>query len=212
MKYDKMVECSLERSKQKVETAKREIQEMLESKEKITVAALIQKTGFSKGFFYRNEEMRRVVNEAMHQQSVTYNPKQIIIDMAMERTLVNAKTTIQELKLKIKKLEKENAEMQKKIPSTMDRLLEKKNLELLETRNFNLRQENKELKEALEEERSFSDRLLEGIDRVLDMLERHLPKQLLHLVDKARDLLPEHQTYRQEKQHERGHSWGDMSL
>lgn len=44
------------------------------------------------------------------------------------------------------------------------------------------------------------------------MLERHLPKQLLHLVDKARDLLPEHQTYRQEKQHERGHSWGDMSL
>ena len=107
---------------------------------------------------------------------------------------------------------KENAEMQKKIPSTMDRLLEKKNLELLETRNFNLRQENKELKEALEEERSFSDRLLEGIDRVLDMLERHLPKQLLHLVDKARDLLPEHQTYRQEKQHERGHSWGDMSL
>ena len=38
MKYDKMVECSLERSKQKVETAKREIQEMLESKEKITPA------------------------------------------------------------------------------------------------------------------------------------------------------------------------------
>ena len=105
MKYDKMVECSLERSKQKVETAKREIQEMLESKEKITVAALI----------HRNEEMRRVVNEAMHQQSVTYNPKQIIIDMAMERTLVNAKTTIQELKLKIKKLEKENAELREEL-------------------------------------------------------------------------------------------------
>lgn len=123
-----------------------------------------------------------------------------------------AKQAVVELKKKNAALEKENAEMQKKIPSTMDQLLEKKNLELLETRNFNLRQENKELKEALEEERSFSDRLLESIDRVLDMLERHLPKQLLHLVDKARDLLPEHQTYRQEKQHERGHSWGDMSL
>ena len=46
MKYDKMVECSLERSKQKVETAKREIQEMLESKEKITVAALFLKDFF----------------------------------------------------------------------------------------------------------------------------------------------------------------------
>lgn len=72
--------------------------------------------------------------------------------------------------------------------------------------------ENMELKEALEEERSFSDRLLEGINRVLDMLERHLPKQLLDLVDKARDLLPEHQSYRQEQQREKGHSWGDMSL
>lgn len=71
-----------------------------------------------------------------------------------------AKRAVVELK-KNAALEKENAEMQKKIPSTMDRLLEKKNLELLETRNFNLRQENKELKEALEEERSFSDRLLE---------------------------------------------------
>ena len=79
-----------------------------------------------------------------------------------------AKQAVVELKKKNAALEKENAEMQKKIPSTMDRLLEKKNLELLETRNFNLRQENKELKEALEEERSFSDRLLEGIDRVLD--------------------------------------------
>lgn len=75
-----------------------------------------------------------------------------------------------------------------------------------------LQYENMELKEALEEERSFSDRLLEGIDRVLDMLERHLPRQLLHLVDKARELLPEHQTYRQQQQRERGHSWDDMSL
>lgn len=51
MKYDKMVECSQERSEQKVETAKREIEKMLESNEKITVAALIERTGFSKGFF-----------------------------------------------------------------------------------------------------------------------------------------------------------------
>ena len=75
---------------------------------------MIQKQAFLKDFFYRNEEMRRVVNEAMHQQSVTYNPKQIIIDMAMERTLVNAKTTIQELKLKIKKLEKEKCRVGEK--------------------------------------------------------------------------------------------------
>ena len=111
-------------------------------------------------------------------------------------------------------LEKENAELQKKVPSVMDRLMEAKKLERLESQNRHLWSENEELKEALEEERNFSDRLLEGIDRVLDMLERHLPKQLHNLIDKARELLPEHQSYRQEQQreHERGHSWGDMSL
>lgn len=111
-------------------------------------------------------------------------------------------------------LEKANAELQKKIPSVMDRLMEAKKLERLESQNRHLWNENEELKEALEEERNFSDRLLEGIDRVLDMLERHLPKQLHNLIDKARELLPEHQSYRKEQQreHERGHSWGDMSL
>ena len=51
----------------------------------------------------------------MNQQSLTYNPKHIIIDMDMEINLVNEKTTIQELKLKIKKLEKENAELREEL-------------------------------------------------------------------------------------------------
>lgn len=125
-----------------------------------------------------------------------------------------AEQAVEGLKKENAALEKANAELQKKIPSVMDRLMEAKKLERLESQNFDLRYENRELKEALEEERNFSDRLLEGIDRVLDMLERHLPEQLHHLIDKARELLPEHQSYRQEQQreHERGHSWGDMSL
>lgn len=113
-----------------------------------------------------------------------------------------------ELKKENAALRKDKAELQKKVPSIMDRMEAAARQNQLER----LQYENMELKEALEEERSFSDRLLEGIDRVLDMLERHLPRQLLHLVDKARELLPEHQTYRQQQQRERGHSWDDMSL
>ena len=113
-----------------------------------------------------------------------------------------------ELKKENAALRKDKAELQKKVPSIMDRMEAAAKQNQLER----LQYENMELKEALEEERSFSDRLLEGIDRVLDMLERHLPRQLLHLVDKARELLPEHQTYRQQQQRERGHSWDDMSL
>ena len=113
-----------------------------------------------------------------------------------------------ELKKENAALKKDKAELQKKVPSLHERLAAAEKEKQLKE----LQYENMELKEELEEERSFSDRLLEGIDRVLDMLERHLPKQLLHLVDKARDLLPEHQTYRQQQQRERGHSWDDMSL
>ena len=109
-------------------------------------------------------------------------------------------------------LEEEKAALRKKIPSVYEKMEEAAQRSRLESQNRKLWSENEELKEALEEESSFSGRLLESIDRVLDMLEHHLPKQLHHLVDKARDLLPERQTYRQEKQHERGHFWGDMSL
>ena len=51
MKYDKMVECSLERSKQKVENRKTGNSRNVGIERKITVAALIQKTGFSKKDF-----------------------------------------------------------------------------------------------------------------------------------------------------------------
>ena len=113
-----------------------------------------------------------------------------------------------ELKKENAALRKDKTELQKKVPSIKDRMEAAAKQNQLER----LQYENMELKEALEEDRSFSDRLLEDIDRVLDMLERHLPRQLLHLVDKARELLPEHQTYRQQQQRERGHSWDDMSL
>ena len=103
-----------------------------------------------------------------------------------------------ELKKENAALRKDKTELQKKVPSIKDRMEAAAKQNQLER----LQYENMELKEALEEERSFSDRLLEDIDRVLDMLERHLPRQLLHLVDKARELLPEHQTYRQQQQRE----------
>ena len=48
MKYDKIVAISQEKSKVKAEIAKQEIQNMLDRKEKVTMAALIRKTGFSK--------------------------------------------------------------------------------------------------------------------------------------------------------------------
>lgn len=107
MKYDKMVEISQKRSKEKVEIAKNKIREMLEKKERITVTALAGYTGFSQTFFNRNPEVRRAVDDAKLQQGECYNPKKVIFDMA-------ARDTIMHLKIKVKTLEVRNAELMEK--------------------------------------------------------------------------------------------------
>lgn len=79
MKYDKMVSINREKSQEKIALSKRTIDEMLERKEKITIAALARYTGLSKGFFYSNSEARDAVNKALLQQGACYNPKQVIV-------------------------------------------------------------------------------------------------------------------------------------
>ena len=86
MKYDKIVAISQEKSKVKAEIAKQEIQNMLDRKEKVTMAALIRKTGFSKTLFYRNIEVRTALDKAYREQGACYNPKQIIVDKVMKET------------------------------------------------------------------------------------------------------------------------------
>ena len=73
-----------------------------------------------------------------------------------------AKQTVVELKKENTALEEEKAELRKKIPSVHEKMEAAKQRSLLENQNRHLWSENEELKEALEEERSFSDRLLEG--------------------------------------------------
>ena len=78
--------------------------------------------------------------------------------------------------------------------------------------NQQLQVENEYLQEQLEEERSFSARLLAGIDAVLDFLWEHLPEPLRPLVEKAQQLIPVPDVQEPKREHDRGRSWGDMSL
>lgn len=107
MKYDKMVAISQEKSKRKIEVAIKQINEMLDRKERITVTALAQYTGFSKTFFNRNPEVRAAVEEAKLQQGECYNPKKVIFDRAARETII-------QLNIKIKKIEARNKELVKK--------------------------------------------------------------------------------------------------
>ena len=58
MKYDKMVARNRAVSREKVTLAKVAIGELLRENEAVTVVSLVQKTGLSREFFYKNEKVR----------------------------------------------------------------------------------------------------------------------------------------------------------
>lgn len=68
-KYDKMLEINHKQSVEKIQRAKLAIQEMIEEEDKVTVPKLIQKTALSRGFFYKNPEVRKAVDHALQVQA-----------------------------------------------------------------------------------------------------------------------------------------------
>ncbi len=110
----------------------------------------------------------------------------------------------------VKELTKEKKQIQGKIPSVQKQLEQEKAQQKLRQENQKLQIDNEYLREQLDEERSFSSRLLEGVLSALDFLEEHLPEPLRPLVEKARQLIlvPDIQQPKQEQ----GHSRGGMEL
>ncbi|MFR9271481.1 MAG: DUF6262 family protein [Clostridia bacterium] len=111
MKYDKMIAITQEESKRKMQMARNAISDMLNNMERITVAELVRKTGLSRGFFYKNEEIRAEMDAAIRKQGVSYNPKQVIIDKAMGDKMLFLKTEVLKLKSQIEDLNAENQKL-----------------------------------------------------------------------------------------------------
>lgn len=83
-KYDKMLEVNHKQSVEKIQRAKLTIQEMIEEEDKVTVPKLMQKTGLSRGFFYKNPEVRKAVDRALQLQAGMVDKRRKILDMAIE--------------------------------------------------------------------------------------------------------------------------------
>lgn len=114
-KYDKMVALNAERSKEKIEMAKKTIWEMVDKEEKVTIPKLIQKTGLSRGFFYKNHATRGELDRALECQVGMVDPRRSIINHAMDQQIQRLQKTIIEQKKKIESLEQENARLKKTI-------------------------------------------------------------------------------------------------
>ena len=125
MKYDKVVAINKEKSRQKAQVAKKEIQTMLENGERITVEELRERTGFARSFFYRNPEVREALYNARSKQQMPCNSMQVIRAIEAEDEIINLKIQITKLKMEYEKLKsleqgliEENKKLKKQLKQT----------------------------------------------------------------------------------------------
>ena len=113
---------------------------------------------------------------------------------------------------KVKELKVENQQLHSRIPSMKEKLKEAEERQRLINENRNLQVQVEYLENSLDSERNFASRLMEGVEAVLDFLDRHLPEQFRPLVERARELLPVPELQQPEQEQDRGHTWGGMEL
>ena len=67
-KYDKMNEANQQENERKIQLAVAEIHRTVSEGKTISVSELSRNTGLSKGFFYKNEQVRSLLNEEKEKQ------------------------------------------------------------------------------------------------------------------------------------------------
>lgn len=114
-KYDKMLALNREASKEKVDLARKTILEMMDEGLKVTIPKLITKTGLSRGFFYKNPTIRKMLDEVQVQQGGMKDPRREILDMAMDNEIVMLHAQIRALQLENDALKSENKKLQQAV-------------------------------------------------------------------------------------------------
>ncbi|GAA0260242.1 hypothetical protein GCM10008922_19600 [Faecalicatena contorta] len=112
-KYDKMVAENHKQSEEKVNRAKKAIRNMIEEEDKVTIPKLISKTGLSRGFFYKNPEVRQEIDKAMQEQAGMVDKRKKILDMAMDNRILQLEQTVAKLQRQNRELQKQNEAMKK---------------------------------------------------------------------------------------------------
>lgn len=122
-KYEKMLALNRKVSDEKIERARNAIFQLMDEREPVTVLKLMEKTGLSRGFFYKNPTVRKELDRAFEQQAGMSNPKKKILDMAMNHEIQALLRQLREVQQDNETLVKENERLKK--------ALERKNRELI---------------------------------------------------------------------------------
>lgn len=123
-KYEKMVSTVQEMSRTKIKMARQAIDEMVKREEKISVTVLVKKTGLSRGFFYKNPEIRMDIIKAKEKEKEYSGRKkydrpvdEMIHEIDLLRTLNDS-------------LQHENSELKKQV-DRLEKRLDKRELSFL---------------------------------------------------------------------------------
>ena len=81
--------------------------------EKVSVQKLMQRTGLSRGFFYKNPAVRKEIDRALEQQAGMVDPRREVMDMAMNNELAMLHKQMDELKAENERLRQELAATKK---------------------------------------------------------------------------------------------------
>lgn len=117
--YTNMLKSNHDRSEAMLNLSLTTISEMVEDGEKVTVAELVRRTGFSRDYFYKNKDVHEALTNAISLQI-----GKVFINRKEESLLKATRRENELLKLKIISLEKNieilTAELKKKSSSEFD--------------------------------------------------------------------------------------------
>ena len=122
-KYDRMLEVNKQASEAKIEKARREIVRMVDDGEKVSIQKLMERTGLSRGFFYKNPQVRKEIDRALEQQTGLADPRREVLDMAMNHELAMSQQEVERLR-------KENEQLRQEL-EVAKKALAKKNVGVL---------------------------------------------------------------------------------
>ncbi len=122
-KYDRMLAVNKQASEAKIEKARQEIVRMVDDGEKVSIQKLMQRTGLSRGFFYKNPQVRKEIDRALEQQASLADPRREVLDMAMNHELAMSQQEVERLR-------KENEQLRQEL-EVAKKALAKKNVGVL---------------------------------------------------------------------------------
>lgn len=112
-KYEKMIERNRKESEEKVLRALEAIRQLVMEQERVSVPKLVRITGLSRGFFYKNPEVRNELDHAIEKQAGVIDPRKKVIDHAMEKQISLLEQQVASLKVENGLLKKENLKLKK---------------------------------------------------------------------------------------------------